>query len=72
MNLLTSSRLNCYLTNINEQAKDMFLRLTNQIVEREGVTEQLKTDNQMKWVAQMNHPKQSSRNHESRYNLQLT
>lgn len=50
----------------------MFLRLTNQIVEREGVTEQLKTDNQMKWVAQMNHPKQSSRNRESRYNLQLT
>ena len=32
----------------------MFSRLGKQLSEREGVTEKLKADNQMKWVAQMN------------------
>ena len=32
----------------------MFLRLVEQIAKREGVTEQLKADNQMEWVARMN------------------
>lgn len=32
----------------------MFLRLIKQMSEREGVTEQLKTENQMKWVGRMN------------------
>lgn len=53
-NLLTSGKLNSYLADINQQAEDMFLRLVNQMAEREGVTERLKSDNQMKWVAQMN------------------
>ena len=53
-NLLTRGKLNGYLADINEQAEDMFLRLVNQMAEREGVTEQLKAENQMKWVAQMN------------------
>lgn len=47
-NLLTSGKLNIYLADINEQAKDMFLRLVNQMAERENVTERLKSDNQMK------------------------
>ena len=50
-NLLTSGRLNEYLAEIDKQAKDMFLRLIKQMSEREGVTEQLKTENQMEWVA---------------------
>ena len=33
---------------------DMFFRLVKQMAEREGVTEQLKADNQMEWVARMN------------------
>ena len=53
-NLLTSGKLNSYLADINRQAEDMFLRLVNQIAEREGVTEQLKADNQMEWVRLMN------------------
>ena len=32
----------------------MFFRLVKQMAEREGVTEKLKADNQMEWVARMN------------------
>ena len=32
----------------------MFFRLVKQLAEKEGVTEQLKADNQMLWVARMN------------------
>ena len=53
-NLLTSGKLDSYLADINEQAEDMFLRLVEQMVNREGVTEQLKMENQMEWVARMN------------------
>ena len=53
-NLLTSGKLNGYLAEINEQAEDMFFRLVNQIAEREGVTEQLKSENQLEWVRRMN------------------
>ena len=53
-NLLTSGKLNCYLADIDTQAKDMFLRLVKQMAEREGVTEQLKAENQMEWVGRMN------------------
>ena len=53
-NLLTSGRLNSYLADINEQAEDMFLRLVEQIANRESLTEQLKAENQMEWVRAMN------------------
>lgn len=53
-NLLTSGKLNGYLADIDKQAEDMFFRLVKQIAEREGVTEQLKADNQMEWVARIN------------------
>ena len=53
-NLLTSGKLNGYLANIDKQAEDMFLRLVKQMAEREGVTEQLKADNQMEWIARTN------------------
>ena len=32
----------------------MFSRLVEQMAEREGVTEQLKAENQMEWVGRMN------------------
>ena len=54
INLLTTGKLNGYLADIDKQAEDMFLRLVKQIAEREGVTEQLKSENQMEWVARMN------------------
>ena len=53
-NLLTSGKLNSYLADINRQAEEMFSRLVKQMAEREGVTEQLKVDNQMAWVGRMN------------------
>ena len=53
-NLLTSGKLNSYLADIDKQAEEMFSRLVKQMAEREGVTEQLKADNQMDWVQKMN------------------
>ena len=52
--MLTSGKLNDYLADIDKQAEDMFFRLVNQMAECEGVTEQLKADNQMQWVGKMN------------------
>ena len=54
VNLLTSGKLNGYLADIDKQAEDMLFRLVRQMAEREGVTEKLKADNQMEWVARMN------------------
>ena len=54
LNLLTSGKLNGYLADIDKQAENMFSRLVKQMAEREGVTEKLKVDNQMEWVARMN------------------
>ena len=53
-NLLTSGKLNSHLADIDEQAEDLFFRLVKQIAEREGVTEQLKAENQIEWVGRMN------------------
>lgn len=53
-NLLTSGKLNGYLADIDEQAKEMFSRLEKQMAVREGVTEQLKAENQMEWIGKMN------------------
>lgn len=54
LNLLTSGKLNGYLADLDKQAEEMFSRLVEQMAEREGVTEQLKADNQMEWVGRMN------------------
>lgn len=54
MNLLTSGRLNDHLAQIDKQTQDIFLRLVKQMSEREHVTETLKAENQMEWVARMN------------------
>lgn len=52
--LLTCGRLNTYLVDINEQATEQMLLLTKQMAECEGVTEQLKAQDQMLWVQRMN------------------
>lgn len=54
LNLLTSGNLNSYLADLDKQSEDMYFRLVKQMAEREGVTEQLKADNQMEWVSRMN------------------
>ena len=54
LNLLTSGKLNGYLSGLDKQAEDMFSRLAKQMAECEGVTEKLKADDQMEWVDRMN------------------
>ena len=52
--LLLGGNLNSHLADIDQQAEDMFSQLVNQMAEREGITEQLKADNQMRWIGLMN------------------
>lgn len=53
-NLLTSGKLHSHLADTEEQAQQLFLRLVKQYTENEGVTEQLKATDQMKWIQKMN------------------
>ena len=52
--LLTSGKLNGYLADIDEQATEMMFRLVEQMADKEGVTEQLKTERPMLWVGRIN------------------
>ena len=54
LNLLTSGRMNDYLADIEEQAQERFERIVEQMKQAQGITEQLKAENQMEWVARMN------------------
>lgn len=53
-NLLTSGKLNSYLTDIEQQAQDLFLWLVKELAEKENVNEELKAENLMLWVQKMN------------------
>ena len=53
-NLLTSGKLHSHLADTEEQAQALFSRLVKEDAEKEGVTEQLKATNQIKWVQKMN------------------
>ena len=53
-NLLTSGKLNSHLADIEEQAQELFNILTTDLAAKEGITEQLKVYDQMKWVQKMN------------------
>ena len=52
--LLTSGRLHSYLTDIEEQAQGHFERIVEQMKQEQGITEQLKAENQMEWAGRMN------------------
>lgn len=52
--LQISGKLNGYLAVIDRQAEEMFERLIKQMASAEGITERLKSDNQMVWVSKMN------------------
>lgn len=43
-----------YLNDLDRNAQEMFELLTKQYAELEGITEELKAENQMEWVSQMN------------------
>ena len=57
-NLLTSGKLHSHLADIEEQAQELFARLTTDLTQKEGITEQLKATNQMKWVQQINNTRE--------------
>jgi len=52
--LLLSGELNSYLMEIDNRAEEMFDWLIKQLAEKEGITEQLKAQDQMAWVGAMN------------------
>ena len=52
--LLLSGKLNSHLAEIDNQATEMFDQLIKQLAEKEGITEQLKAQDQLAWVGAMN------------------
>ena len=53
-NQLTSGKLHSHIADIEEQAQKLFSRLTKEYAKKEGITEQLKATDQMKWVQKLN------------------
>jgi hypothetical protein len=53
--------MNSYLANIDQQAEEMFFRLVKQMAEKQGLTEQLKAEDQMAWVGRMNNIQAAAR-----------
>ena len=58
--LLLRGKLKEHLLTIQEQAEQRMELLTGQMMESQGVTEQLKADNQMLWVQMMNNIRHSA------------
>ena len=52
--MLMENSLNPHLEEIDQQAQEMEQRLISQLAQQESVTERLKAENQMEWVARMN------------------
>ena len=52
--LVLSGRLHSYLADLNEQAQDRYRCIVHQMMEAEGVTEDMKRRSQMEWVRAMN------------------
>ena len=53
-NLLTSCKLDSYLADIDEQAREMLDQIIEQMAKAEGITEDLKAKSPMDWVGRMN------------------
>ena len=53
-NLLTSGKLNSHLAEIQQTAQRRMEEIVTQMAKAEGVTEELKASDQMKWVGLMN------------------
>lgn len=52
--MLMTGNLNAHLEEVDRAAEEMMELLMAQMAEREGVTEQLKAEDQMAWVQAMN------------------
>lgn len=53
-NLMTTGQLISHLADIDRQAEEMFNELVKKYAKALGVTERLKSENQMKWISLMN------------------
>ena len=51
--MLMEDTLNPHLEDVDRQAQEMEQQLISQLAQQEGITEQLKAENQMEWVARM-------------------
>ena len=51
--LLTQGKLYQHCAEIENQSRDMFDTLVEQMKKAEGVTEQMKEENQMEWICRM-------------------
>lgn len=60
MNLLLDGKLNKYLHQVDKECYEMLERLMEQMKARQGVTEQLKTENMMLWVGMINNIRASA------------
>lgn len=60
MKLLLSGKLNQYLHEFEEECNEMMNQIVEQMKIKEGVTEELKAKNQMKWVGMMNNIRASA------------
>ena len=52
--LLVTGKLNDYLADLNTEAEEMFSQLVKQMVEKQGITERLKAEDQLRWVRKQN------------------
>ena len=59
--LLIQGKLYQHCAEVETQAQDMFDTLVEQMKEAEGVTEQLKEENQLEWVCRMGNIEQRAR-----------
>lgn len=59
--MLMSGKLHSYLADIDEQARDMFDNLIEQMKAKEGVTEEFKEQAQWEWVQRMENIQQRAR-----------
>ncbi len=51
--MLMNGTLNPHLEDVDRQAQEMEQQIISQLAQQEGITEQLKAENQMEWVARM-------------------
>lgn len=58
--LLLTGKLNKHLNQTDQEAREQVETLMEQMTEKQGVTEELKVRNQMKWVRLMNNIKASA------------
>ena len=59
LNFLTAGTLNQHLTEIEQTANERMELITRQMAVEQGVTEELKASDQMKWVGMMNNIRNS-------------